>query len=275
MTVTNLKRSSDSETKGQNSPITWFILQQVNALGERLEKLRDKAEKSKENNQALQKDVEDLKKKQGGSEYAAESLTEMRKDIKQLRKKVNGIDELKKQIKKLVTQSETQGTNTAANQNNIKHIRTEVNQVKSKTKAIQSTGNNNKGKISRLRSKLTGLEQSVKARQKIVDGKITSFQRQVNTAMDKGQSGTFGAHAYPQVKFPASRDIKFNPQFDATPSLVYGLYLYDTWKDTNPRLSTYIRGLTRNGFNLVITTFSNTVMWGAHISWMACPKTIL
>lgn len=79
---TILTRSSESETKRQNSPITWFILQQVNALGARLEKLRDKAEKNKENQQALQKDVEDLKKKQGDSESAEESLTEVRKDIK-------------------------------------------------------------------------------------------------------------------------------------------------------------------------------------------------
>lgn len=183
---TILKRSSESETKGQTSPITWFILQQVNSLGARLEKLRDKAEKSKENNQALQKDVEDLKKKQGDSESAAESLTEVRKDIKQLRKKVNGFDELKQQIKKLVTQSDAQGTNIAANQNNIKHLRTDVNLTKSKTKAIESIGNNNKGDIGKVKSKLTGLQQSVEARKKTVDGQITSLQKQVNTAMDKG-----------------------------------------------------------------------------------------
>ncbi|CAG2192591.1 unnamed protein product [Mytilus edulis] len=242
---TILKRSSESETKGQTSPITWFILQQVNALGARLEKLRDKAEKSKENNQALQKDVEDLKKKQGDSESAAESLTEVRKDIKQLRKKVNGFDELKQQIKKLVTQSDAQGTNTVANQNNINNIKTELNRIANKTKAIESTGNNNIGEIGKLRSKL---KQSMEAWKKTVDGQITSLQKQVNTAMDKGQSGIFGAHDYPTSRFPASTDIKFNPRFDATPSLVYGLYLYDTSGETNSRLSTSIRVdiLTKN-----------------------------
>lgn len=183
---TILKRSPDLETKGQNSPITWFILQQVNALGARLEKLRDKAEKSKENNQALQKDVEDLKKKQGGSESTAESLTEMRKNIKQLGKKVSRIDELKQQIKKFATQSEAHGNNTMAYQNNTKHLRTDVNLIKSKTKAIESTGNNNRGEIGKLRSKLNRLKQRMDARKKIVDGQITSLQKKVNTAIDKG-----------------------------------------------------------------------------------------
>lgn len=56
---------------------------------------------------------------------------------------------------------------------------------------------------------------------------------------------------------------------------MYGLYLYDTWKDTNPRIIVHAGGLTRYGFNLSIRTFADTKLWGARISWMACPKRIL
>lgn len=88
----------------------------------------------------------------------------------------------------MFTQSEAQGTNTVANQNNINNIKTELNRIVNKTKAIESTGNNNIGEIGKLRSKL---KQSMEARKTIVDGQITTLQKQVNTAMDKGMLSTF------------------------------------------------------------------------------------
>ncbi|XP_071128551.1 uncharacterized protein [Mytilus edulis] len=86
------------------------------------------------------------------------------------------------------------------------------------------------------------------------------------------QSGVFGKHAYPEIKFPASTYITFDPPFTATPALVYGLYLYDSSKDANSRLVTDVSNLSKSGFNLKIKTFAGTKMWGARISWMACPK---
>ncbi|XP_063447689.1 uncharacterized protein LOC134727241 [Mytilus trossulus] len=86
------------------------------------------------------------------------------------------------------------------------------------------------------------------------------------------QSGVFGEHAYPEIKFPASGYITFNPPFTAVPALVYGLYLYDSSKNTNSRLVTNVTNLSKSGFNLKISTFAGTKMWGARISWMACPK---
>ncbi|XP_071133208.1 uncharacterized protein [Mytilus edulis] len=85
------------------------------------------------------------------------------------------------------------------------------------------------------------------------------------------QSGVFGEHAYPERKFPVSRYITFNPPFTAVPALVYGLYLYDTSKDSNSRLVTEVTNLSKSGFNMKIKTSGDTKMWGARISWMACP----
>ncbi|XP_071128552.1 uncharacterized protein [Mytilus edulis] len=87
------------------------------------------------------------------------------------------------------------------------------------------------------------------------------------------QSGVFGEHAYPEIKFPASGYITFNPPFTAVPALVYGLYLYDTSKGSNSRLFTDVTNLSKSGFNMKIRAWADTKMWGARISWMACPKT--
>ncbi|XP_063445817.1 uncharacterized protein LOC134725715 isoform X2 [Mytilus trossulus] len=86
------------------------------------------------------------------------------------------------------------------------------------------------------------------------------------------QSGVFGEHAYPEIKFPASGYITFNPPFSDVPALVYGLYLYDTSKDSNSRLVTDVTNLSKSGFNMKIYTYADTKMWGARMSWMACPK---
>ncbi|XP_071128878.1 uncharacterized protein [Mytilus edulis] len=96
--------------------------------------------------------------------------------------------------------------------------------------------------------------------------------KQASRTREGCQSGVFGEHAYPEIKFPASGYITFNPPFTAVPALVYGLYLYDTWKDSNSRLVTDVTNLSKSGFNMKIKTYADTKMWGARISWMACPK---
>ncbi|XP_076075375.1 uncharacterized protein LOC143046219 [Mytilus galloprovincialis] len=101
---------------------------------------------------------------------------------------------------------------------------------------------------------------------------INELIKQASRTRQGCQSGVFGEHAYPEIKFPASGYITFNPPFTATPALVYGLYLYDSSKNTNSRLVTSVSNLSKSGFNLKISTFAGTKMWGARISWMACPK---
>ena len=82
----------------------------------------------------------------------------------------------------------------------------------------------------------------------------------------------FGDHAYPQIRFPKQGYIKFNPPFSHTPAVVYGLYMLDSSNRQNVRLTTTISGVSKNGFTMRVATFSGTEMWGARISWMACPK---
>ena len=89
-----------------------------------------------------------------------------------------------------------------------------------------------------------------------------------------GQSGEVGEHSYPTVKFPVVTQVNFNPPFAEKPALTYGLFLLDSNKNQNVRVRTKVDNLSTTGFKLTIQTFADTVMWGARISWMACPKNI-
>lgn len=121
------------------------------------------------------------------------------------------------------------------------------------------------------------LEENKKAIQTEVEQKIKQTElnlEQKAMAPRQGcQSGTIGEHAYPQVRFPLSQNVTFNPPFKDIPAVVYGLYLLDSSKDHNVRVTTSLSNLSRNGFTLGISTFADTIMWGARVSWMACPKT--
>lgn len=90
-----------------------------------------------------------------------------------------------------------------------------------------------------------------------------------------GQSGHFGQQLHiPGNSFPTSAYIRFHPAFEHTPAIVYGLYLYDTSRLANSRFNTIVRNLSRYGFNITISSWADTKMFGARISWMACLKNV-
>ncbi|XP_071126903.1 uncharacterized protein [Mytilus edulis] len=64
LSKTALKRN-DSDKDGKNSPLIWFMIQQLNALGARVEKLRDIAHESQKDMISMKRDMADLKSRNG------------------------------------------------------------------------------------------------------------------------------------------------------------------------------------------------------------------
>ncbi|CAG2233280.1 unnamed protein product [Mytilus edulis] len=91
-------------------------------------------------------------------------------------------------------------------------------------------------------------------------GKVSSALQRISAIEQKGQSGDFGQHVFPQIRFPTSAYIRFYPPFEYTPAIVYGLYLYDTSKQTNPRMITTVSNLSRYGFTMSIRVWADTKM---------------
>lgn len=95
----------------------------------------------------------------------------------------------------------------------------------------------------------------------------------VNSYIIAGESGTLRHYGFkPIAKWPHSRRINFKSPFDGTPTVTYGLYGLDSSNKANLRVDTVVTNLSRTGFQLTLSTWADTELYGAFSSWMACGK---
>lgn len=88
---------------------------------------------------------------------------------------------------------------------------------------------------------------------------------------EKCQSGRgVGCYSYPETVFPCTTTVKFNPPFRNVPALVYGFHQLDS--STVTRYTSELLQLSKESFTLHIKTWSDSILWGVRINWMACPK---
>lgn len=90
--------------------------------------------------------------------------------------------------------------------------------------------------------------------------------------MHAGESGTLVHYKYPSGNWPDSRRIHFGSPFDGTPTITYGLYNLDSFYKKNLRVNIAVTNLSRTGFQLTLKPWSDTELYGASVSWMACGK---
>ena len=103
-----------------------------------------------------------------------------------------------------------------------------------------------------------------------INGKLLTLTTQQDD-QEKCQSGNgVGVHTYPSRSFPYTVTVKFNPPFKKTPAFVYGTVVLDATSET--RYNAQLQKLTNEYFTISMTTWATYYLWGARVSWMACPK---
>nr|XP_034300815.1 uncharacterized protein LOC117681274 [Crassostrea gigas] len=106
---------------------------------------------------------------------------------------------------------------------------------------------------------------------------LTSCERRIQFIENRKEtrciSGTVGHAGFqPTAKWPYSQRIDFNSPFDATPTVTYGLYALDSSDEANLRVSTLLSNVSSTGFQLTLRTWSDSKLFEAAVSWMACGK---
>lgn len=131
---TALKRNAD----GKSNPLIWFIIQQLNALGARMEKLRDIAHESQKDMISVKRDIKDLKSRFGtfATDKNEQSLDGISSKVIAVANKKK-IDHLKEKLDKL---------DTMANKKKIDHLTERLDRMDTLA---------NKKKIDHLEVKLT------------------------------------------------------------------------------------------------------------------------
>ena len=64
-------------------------------------------------------------------------------------------------------------------------------------------------------------------------------------------------------------EIAFASPFSYPPVIHIGLTGFDIDQNTSPRLSTSVANITSEGFTIVLTTWQNTLVYSADVTWLA------
>ena len=89
-----------------------------------------------------------------------------------------------------------------------------------------------------------------------------------------GQSGTVRSrycrvaakHCFPQLVL-----VSFSPTFYATPKVVVGLNLIDTYSHHNVRVHVVVKKVTTSYFTISFQPWDDSITYQVGVYWMACP----
>ncbi|XP_052720182.1 uncharacterized protein LOC128191875 [Crassostrea angulata] len=76
----------------------------------------------------------------------------------------------------------------------------------------------------------------------------------------------------PLPSWPYTRRVTFQTPFEAKPTVTYGLYYLDSVSTTNLRVSAEVTNVFKTGFQVQLSTWADSQLYGAKIRWMACGK---
>lgn len=168
-------------------------------------------------------------------------------------------------VRELETTRETVGRLKEIEQRLVK-----VEAAFTKTNDAIGRFDNTQTELQMLKDIVETLKMSVLENQEHFNEKISDLTTNIER-QEKCQSGLgVGAHTHPQHSFPYTVTVKFDPPFKNVPSFVYGTTMLDASKVTH--YNTILRELTAESFTLHIHTWTDYYLWGARVSWMACPK---
>lgn len=141
---------------------------------------------------------------------------------------------------------------------------------KDRTDKLESELQKHKELIASLTTALGTTNEELSGIQASLGNKVDTLTSQME-GREKCQSGNgVGVHTYPSHSFPYTVTVRFDPPFRRTPAFVYGTVLLDA--TTHTRYNAALQQLTKELFTLRMVTWAQYYLWGARISWMACPK---
>lgn len=89
--------------------------------------------------------------------------------------------------------------------------------------------------------------------------------------LSSGESGSIGDANWPTMPtWPLTKNIKFKTPFETAPTVTYGLSYIDIDVSSQDRVRSEVASVTNAGFQLTVTTWQYSKLWGARATWMAC-----
>ena len=89
-----------------------------------------------------------------------------------------------------------------------------------------------------------------------------------------GQTGKagIGFSSHPTYDRFKTTNFTFNPSFEDTPVLTYGVKKIDTEQFSNSRVDVVVQELTKTFLSMTVKTWADSITFDAVANWMACPK---
>nr|XP_022327640.1 uncharacterized protein LOC111126971 [Crassostrea virginica]XP_022327641.1 uncharacterized protein LOC111126971 [Crassostrea virginica] len=123
-----------------------------------------------------------------------------------------------------------------------------------------------------LKPKFLSLEGKYKNLELAVNLLKQQMQVQQNRKDLRCESGNVGQHYFPAPAWPYITKVTFQSPFEQAPTVTFGLYHLDSKWDKNLRVKTDVYGVSTTGFQIKITLWEDTILYGARVHWMACGK---
>nr|XP_034302038.1 uncharacterized protein LOC117681469 isoform X2 [Crassostrea gigas] len=123
-----------------------------------------------------------------------------------------------------------------------------------------------------MKPKLEALEAKTKEMELDLAIKKEQIEALQNRKEFRRESGVVGRYvdAKPQPNY--TRRVTFQTPFEAKPTVTYGLYHLDSAPTTNLRVTTEVTNVFKTGFQVQLSTWADSELYGAKIRWMACGK---
>ena len=96
------------------------------------------------------------------------------------------------------------------------------------------------------------------------------WPKQSYCLMISGETGSKKHHTNPPPSWPYTSWVSFKIPFQKAPTVTIGLTLLDSGHNRNLRIYTQVRYVSSSGFQVKMSKWDNTELYGSQISWMAC-----
>nr|XP_022302575.1 uncharacterized protein LOC111110386 [Crassostrea virginica]XP_022302576.1 uncharacterized protein LOC111110386 [Crassostrea virginica] len=117
------------------------------------------------------------------------------------------------------------------------------------------------GTYDKLKPDITSLNEKIKALEQSLS----------NRKQFRCESGSIGDANWPTMPtWPLTKNIKFKTPFETAPTVTYGLSYIDIDVSSQDRVRSEVASVTNAGFQLTVTTWQYSKLWGARATWMAC-----
>ncbi|XP_078331105.1 uncharacterized protein LOC144624940 [Crassostrea virginica] len=121
-----------------------------------------------------------------------------------------------------------------------------------------------------MKPRIASLEKEINNMELTINRQKNKIKILQNRKEFRCESGMVKHHNFPSPPWPYKLGVTFKTPFQNAPTVTQGLTMLDSSRSTNVRINSIVHKVTNKGFEAYLHTWTDTILYGAFITWMAC-----